>query len=284
MDNNAYKNGARFRSNSNIHIFSSLTKCGECGNIMIAKQDKPRIDGFAPSLYTCKGRYNNLGCSQKTISEAIVGEFVFNFISNIIKVSETKSKKPLSLDSLEKKLLKGKWFENVEGIKEMNHIFNSMYYSSDNNFKPKKSNEENKIIDFNIEHLQSELKKYKKALDKLEDLYLYDESDMSKKDYLIKKNKIQDKIDSVNKKLDATSSQITSSDCNINFILDVSTLELSKILFKGDIKMKPLIECVGRELLKEFINALVDNIVTKDRLVQSITFKNGLKVTFIHKA
>lgn len=280
MDLNAERNNAKFRSNVKTHIFSSLIQCGECGNTMYAKQDKPHLDGYTPSLYACKGRYNKLGCSQKTVSDTIVAEFILNFISNMMKIS--KIRKTLSVNELEEKLLLGNTFKNIIGIKEMDHVSNSIYYSNKSTFNLQKD-KENKVIDFNIEHLQSQLKKYQTALSKLEDLYLFDEAEMSTKDYVIKKNTITDKIKEINKKLDNSITKESSS-YNINFILNVTTLELSKQLMKGNIKIKSLINNTGRDIIKDFINTLINKIIVKDKQVKSIEFKNGLIVTFLYNS
>lgn len=280
MDLNAERNNAKFRSNVKTHIFSSLIQCGECGNNMYAKQDKPHLDGYIPSLYACKGRYNKLGCSQKTVSDTIVAEFILNFISNMMKIS--KIRKTLSVNELEENLLLGNTFKNIIGIKEIDHVFNSIYFSNKSTFKLQKD-KENKVIDFNIEQLQSQLKKYQKALSKLEDLYLFDEAEMSTKDYIIKKNTINDKIKEINKKLDNSITKESSS-YNINFILNVTTLELSKQLMKGNIKIKSLINNTGRDIIKDFINTLINKIIVKDKQVKSIEFKNGLTVTFLYNS
>ncbi|EOR20561.1 putative resolvase [Clostridium sartagoforme AAU1] len=280
MDLNAERNNAKFRSNVKTHIFSSLIQCGECGNNMYAKQDKPHLDGYTPSLYACKGRYNKLGCSQKTVSDTIVAEFILNFISNMMKIS--KIRKTLSVNELEENLLLGNTFKNIIGIKEIDHVFNSIYFSNKSTFKLQKD-KENKVIDFNIEQLQSQLKKYQKALSKLEDLYLFDEAEMSTKDYIIKKNTINDKIKEINKKLDNSITKESSS-YNINFILNVTTLELSKQLMKGNIKIKSLINNTGRDIIKDFINTLINKIIVKDKQVKSVEFKNGLIVTFLYNS
>lgn len=281
MDSNAKRNNAKFRSNSKTHIFASLIKCGECGNAFHSKQDKAHLDGYRPSIYVCKGRYNNSGCNQRTISEKIVGEFVFNFISNMIRASSLKIS--LSLEKLEKFLLTGDNFKDIFAIEGIEEVYNSIYYSSSNSYVPKGKTKDDNIIDFNFESLKKELEKYQKALIKLEDLYLYDDSDLSTKDYLIKKNKIKDKINSINKKLDVSSSKITPSNYNINFLLDASTLELSNALNAGNIKIKEFILNIGREILKDFIGSLIDHIVVENRKVYLIQFKNNLIVKFIYK-
>lgn len=281
MDQNAKRNNAKFRNNSKVHIFAGLIKCGECNNNLYAKEDKPNLDGYRPSLYVCKSRYNGLGCTQKTISEHIVGTFVLTFISNMINLSNI-NKKQLRMTLLEHELLKGKCFENIIGIKEIDDIMSSILYAPKNLFKPEKKNEKATKGIINIDSLSSNLKKQQRALEKLEDLYLYDDANMSKKDYILKKKQIEDKILEINKKIDETATK-DSSASQYNFILDVATLEFSKKLINGKINMKSLIQEVGRDIIKEFVNTLIYKITVQNKEIKSIEFKNNLKITFIYE-
>ncbi len=282
MDENAKRNNAQFRDNSKVHIFSGLLKCGECNNNLYAKQDKANQDGFRPSLYVCKTRYNGLGCTQKTISENIVGTFVLTLISNMINLSNI-NKKQLSLDLLEHELLKGKCFDNVIGIEEINDILASLLYAPKNLFTPQNRNEKSNNGVISLNSLSSNLKKYERALEKLEDLYLFDEADMSKKDYFLKKQKIENNITEIRKKIDETAITDSSSH-NYNFILNAATLEFSRKLISEKINMKSLIQDVGRDLIKEFVNILINKIIVKDRQIISLEFKNGLVTTFIYNS
>ncbi|MBY7007273.1 recombinase family protein [Clostridium botulinum] len=280
MDKNSNKNNAKFRGNSNVHIFSGLIECGECHSTMYAKQDKPNLDGYRPSLYACKSRYNGLGCTQKTISDKIVGTFVLSFISNMIRVSNL-DRKNLDKGKVEKMLLVGKSFNNVYGIKEIDTILNSLIYAPKNLFTPiRKSTEKNKES-YDIKKLDTELKKYEKGLSRLEDLYLFDECDMSQKDYILKTNKINDKISEIKERIDQTIA-LDMSSCNYDFLLNATTLEFSKEISNGNVDLKALIQRVDRNIIKEFVNTLINKIIVKNKEVQSIEFKNGLVVTFIY--
>lgn len=283
MDENAKRNNSKFRDNSKVHIFAGLIECGECHNNLYAKQDKANLDGFRPSLYVCKSRYNGLGCTQKTISENIIGTFVLTFISNMINLANI-NKKMLSINLLEHELLKDKCFENIIGIKEIDDIMTSILYAPKNLFTPQKKNEKHTHTLIDLDSLSSNLKKQQRALEKLEDLYLYDDADMSKKDYLLKKRTIEDKITEITKKIDETSTT-DSSAYSFNFILDAATLEFSKrLLQNGNINMKSLIQSVGRDIIKEFVNTLIYKIILLNKEIKSIEFKNGLKLTFVYNS
>lgn len=90
MNDNSEKNNGKFRANAKTHIFAGLLKCSECDNSFFSKQGKPYLDCYIPSWYACTGRYKKLGCNQKTIGEDLLGGFVFNYISNIINISNSQ--------------------------------------------------------------------------------------------------------------------------------------------------------------------------------------------------
>ena len=275
MDNNAQRNNAKFRSNSKTHVFAGLLECGECHNNLYAKEDKPNKDGFRPSLYVCSSRYNKSGCMQKTISDKIVGTFVLSYIKNISEI-----KKNINIDELENNLLKGKCFKNVSGIdkKGLLNIYNNITINNSNVLKLKIKNNNKNNLDFNL--LNKEKIKFERAIEKLEDLYLFEDT-LSKKDYLLKKSKLNEKLDEINNKLNSTK---TDNNENSEFIKQASNLILNLEL-KGniDINYKSLVQRISKETLKSFVNTLIKKIIIKDKKIQEIHFKNGLVSTFIYK-
>lgn len=276
MDINAQRNNAAgFRANGKIHIFASILECGECNKNLYAKQDKPNIDGFIPSLYVCSGRYNHLGCNQKTISDNYVGTFVFNFISNIVKIQKKLNK--LDVVELEKFLLKGAIFKNIIGIENIESMQESYNYDI---FKTKNVNTENTSTELDI--LKKEKIKHQRALERLDDLYLFSDEAMSEKDYIIKKTKISEKINDINESLKGLNVNTDASE--LNLVKEISNFMLSKELLSSDyIDFKSLILESGRENLKDFINTVIHKIIIKDKKILSIEFKNSIKSNFIYR-
>ena len=261
MDINAKRNNAAgFRAKGKTHVFASLLKCGECDNSFYAKCDKPRDDGSTPSIYVCSGRYNHLGCSQKTINENYIGTFVFNFVSNFIRMQEDFRKK-----NVEKELIAN---TGAKGIENMADIKNLMF--DDKTYAPlgPKNNS------YEIELLNKEKLKLTRAMTRLEDLYLFDEAGLSEKDYILKKKQIEVKLAEVVKKI---SSLKPSEE---NFSLKIATGNMAEMLAEGNINYSDLLKVSGRKALKDFANTIIDNIVIENRMVQSMTFKNGLKIAF----
>ena len=268
MDKNAERNSARFRDNSKIHILSQLVECGECHANMIAKQDKFNADGFRPTLFACKTRYNHLGCTQKTFAEKYILEFIFNVISNICSINR-KTK----LSAYEKIILTN---TSASGIKDIDieNFYNNInmdYYSN----KEKEDSNDN----FKIEQLEKEREKYNRALIRLDDLYLFDDVAMSEKDYILKKNSIKSKLDDINikfKQLNKTSNKES------NFITKAKMLMLNLELKNNKIIYKDIVNNVGRETLKDFMNNILNKVIVKDKKIITIKFKNNLELNFIY--
>lgn len=276
MNINAQRNNtAGFRANGKIHVFAGLLKCGECHNSLYAKQDKPNLDGFTPSLYICSGRYNHLGCSQKTINDNYIGTFVFNFISNILVIQNNINK--LDAQVLEKALIKGKIFKNIVGIENIE----SMRKSSSAEDILESKNTENKTNSIELETIKKEKVKHERALERLDDLYLFNDEIMSEKNYIIKKNKITEKLNELNKKIKELSTYEDVSE--LNLMKEISTFMLSRKIFNAEyIDYKHLVLDIKREILKEFVNAIIDKIIIKDKQILSIHFKNGLESKFLY--
>lgn len=283
MDENAKRNNAAgFRANGNVHVFAGLLECGECGHSLYSKQDKPHNDGFYPSIYVCSGRYNNLGCTQKTISDKIVGTFVLSFISNILKLKGNNKK--IDIQKFEQSLLNGKCFGNVVGIKNIDNLFRMFSIKQVDIFSSKKSDNKPKNIDNEI--LEKERNKFLKALDRLENLYLFDELEMSEKDYLVKKNKIDEKLKEINKKIETTRNDInyTGSIKELDFLLKAYNAILANKLYETDsIDYKKIILEIERKPLKDFANCVLQKIIIKDKYILGISFKNGLVVEFVYR-
>lgn len=283
MDINAQRNNASsFRDINKVHVFAGLLKCSECNNSYYAKQDKPHLDGYYPSIYVCSGRYNNLGCNQKTVSDKLVGTFLLTFISNVLKLKNIR--KNINAAELEKKLLTGSCFKDVAGIKNIDELYKMLTLKQVNILSPKKIKGKDNNIDMIA--LNRDREKFIRALERLEDLYLFDDVNMSEKDYLIKKKKIDEKIVDIDKKLMAnrSSSTYNGSIKELTFLVQTSNSLMAKTLADADnIDYKGLILELERKTMKEFVNSILEKIDILDKHVLRISFKNGLVTEFVYR-
>lgn len=277
MDRNGLKNTAKFRKNSKTYVFTSLLQCGECGNRISAQASVKRKDGFIPSSYYCIGRYQLKVCSQKTLPEKNIGSFIFSFISNIMKVQ--KDKKNIDRNTIQDKLLKGDIFSNVLAIENLDEIAAALGDKTQNKYKADFPT--TKIKKEINSDLEKEKIKYERALERLEDLYLFDDEGMSEKDYILKKNKIKKKLDDIKHKISESN---LNAESNINLTIAVTNFIINDTLLNSkSIDYEDLYKKAGVDAMKEFINAIIEKVIIKDKKIMSIKFKNNLTINFLYK-
>lgn len=266
MDRNALRSNSKFRANGKTHVFAGLIKCGSCQGNYYAKQDSPNLDGFRPSLYVCSNRYNKNNCDQKTISEKNIYKFVSTLIFNITTIN-TKSN--LEYSDFINLISKDLGVEEIKCKDLYDIIINKQYsfYSFNNNKDSKK--------DLNLDLKYKELEKYKRALRRLEELYLFDEESISSKDYILRKKEIENNINKINEKIKLENKN--------NEEMEIDTVLLNTVLKEVIVKKvdsKTAINYIGRENLKEFFNSFIKEIVVLNKKIISISFKNGLNIGF----
>ena len=265
MDRNSLRSNSKFRANGKTHIFAGLIKCGSCLGNYYAKQDKPNLDGFRPSLYVCSNRYNKNNCEQKTISEKNIYNFIMRLIFNLNSVNN----KNIYYDEFANLLKSNLGISSINADELYDYIIKkgNSFYKLDS--KNSKSN-----TDIKKDIKLKELEKYKRALSRLEELYLFDEESMSSKDYILKKKKIEDNIKSIKEDLKKDNPSM-ETDINLELIKTV----LDNIVLK-EVDNKTAINLIDRETLKEFFNSFIKEIYILDKKIISITFKNGLNIGF----
>lgn len=290
MDKNGNsRNTAGFRKNVNIHIFSNKLKCAYCGSGFYAGKDRPRANGYKPSIYRCNRRSALMDCPARTINDITLGNFVFNYIANLINVQNNFSNY-YDISKFEKALLNGNEFSELSINKtDLKRTYNIMLYQLYNgnklNILDVTVDDNNK--DYNAEQLDIyilEKNKCKKAIERLTDIYIYDPDSMSKAQYTLKRKELTDKIETLENKIAEINSQhsnITSTN-DMTFIKKASAFLVSQkfILVQEHINFSELVMTVDNIMLKDFINQIVDYILVKDGKVVGIKFINGLEHHF----
>ncbi len=119
------------------HVFSGMAYCGKCGSIMYCSPGRLHADGSRMSNYQCPNQRKTDKCDNPIISDALFGEFVINYVLNMLNAKRMFSKIH-SLDALQKRLLSGMTFRNVKSIDQdgLAEYYNMLcHYSSDNSFE-----------------------------------------------------------------------------------------------------------------------------------------------------
>ena len=273
----------------NTHIFAGMLTCGCCGSNMASTIDRPRSDGWRPSVYICCRRRRFNDCQNKYISDITIGPFVLNYITNIIKASNSFGK-TTSIDTLQKKLLRGDLFADIDhigqsGLEELyNHLRDGvglLEYKS----QPVDAAESLSAIS-EKDLLLSEKRRLERALNRLKTLYLYGEDTMAEKDYIIERKNIADSLEEVSARLElvekTAADAISLSDdefmAKAHYFLMAQQLQ-----DKRYIDYEKFIRKIDPQIVKDFINSVIQNFCIKDGRIVSILFKNGIEHQFFYK-
>lgn len=273
----------------NIHIFAGLLRCGNCGSNMASTIDRARSDGWRPSVYICSRRRRFDDCQNKYISDVTLGPFVLNYIANMIKASNSFGK-TTSIDTLQKKLLRGEYFADVDhigrpGLEELyNHLRDGVGTLE---YKPQPVDAAESLAAISEKDiLLSEKRRLERALSRLKSLFLYSEDTMAEKDYIVERKRILDSLEDVNARLEevertAAASLSLSDD---EFLAKASYFIMAQQLQdKRFVDYEKFIRKIDPQIVKDFINSVVQNFCIKDGRIVSILFKNGIEHQFFYK-
>lgn len=274
----------------NTHIFAGLLRCGCCGSTMVSTVDRPRSDGWRPSVYICARRRRFNDCTNKYISDITLAPFVLNFIANMIRASKSFGKST-SIETLQKKLLRGTMFSEVDhierpGLEELYNHLRSGYDGLSFESPGVKAAESGASIQ-ERELLLSERRRLERAINRLKSLYLYSEDSMAEKDYIVERKSLTDQLDEVNARLDEieASSVSSLSLSDEEFMAKASYFILTQQLQdKRFVDYDKFIRKIDPQIVKDFINSIVSNFCIENGLTTSILFRNGLEIRFSYKS
>lgn len=272
----------------NIHIFAGLIHCGYCGSLMIATLGRKFTSGYRPSMYICSEKRISKKCKNKYVNDTTVGGFVFNYVSNLLHLQESFS--PIYTESdIEQLLLKGDSFAHVSAINRLalSTLRNTLLENKCGHIEYEHPSIKNHSVSSLQEttSLQVDLDKQKRALERLEELYLFSDDSMPQKDYLQKCQRFRNNIDELSKKLNESKkdSIFVTSLSDEKFIEKATALLFNKSMQNGCIDFQKLVMDTGNRILKDFINSIVSDIIVKDGLILQIDFHNGTTHKFSYK-
>ncbi|WP_040980380.1 MULTISPECIES: recombinase family protein [Oceanobacillus] len=276
------------RENMHTHIFGKKLFCGNCGKLLFSAKDRERKDGYRPSRYTCstnESRAAGHSCSN-FISDVTLLPFMLNYVSNLIRLQD-KVTPNHTLRDIESLLLRGEPFVDVlgvdkEGLKITKDMILAGFEKSIYNFKPEDIDGESSL---EINKLKKSLDKYKTALERLENLYLFGEEAISEKEYIFKKRKLMEKHEELTLELNNLYESLPiPSNVNNAWMNKAKKFLLSQEIYRNrDTDYRRLIDNVGEEMLLDFFNTIIEKVIIHEKKVTSIIFKNGLTHHFAHK-
>lgn len=272
----------------NVYVFSGILYCGKCGNKLVSTPGRLQADNFRTTTYSCPKKRKTHECDNPSVNDLIVGEFVINYILNMLNAKSSFS----SINSpaeLEERLLYGGSFKDVQHISEdgLNEFYNLLSrYGSDSSyvFAVKHPRKKKAAVNPEVEALRKDKEKQERALKRLQDLYLYSERAMTEKDFIIQKNEISSRIQDINTRLGMVTHDANSTLSDEDFVRQASHLLITKKLIGRDyIYYKALAQTVSPDVLKIYMETILDSVYVIDGRVSSIVFRNGLTHTFIYQ-
>lgn len=274
----------------NVHIFAGLISCGVCGSTYQSTSDKMRSNGYVPSLYLCARRRRFSDCDNSSLSDAYLGPFVLNYIANMIKVQDSFGKST-SIDTLESKLLRGEALSGVTGIEYQG--LNDLYVLlrqkfTDVEFSPAllRSAETKKPAVEEKDLLLSDKRKSERALQRLQQLYLYEDDDkaISDREYVIQRQEIQEKLAQIDKRLaEIEKSESRSNISDDDFVKQATYFIMAnKLNDRRYVNYSKFIQSMDKAVIKEFVQSVISKIVVFDGKIVSIRFLNGIEHKFLY--
>jgi hypothetical protein len=256
---------------------------------MGATPDRERADGWRPSVYLCsrKRRFND--CLNKYVSDVTLGPFIINYVANLMK-AERSFGKTTSIDVLEKKLLRGKTFSDVEHIEGigLQELFDTLLRGKTPDVPyemRERPAEERENKPQEIDLLVSEKRRSERALARLQNLFLYGEEAISEKDYLIERKRLTDELAATDARIEMLEKNRTNqfSLSDEDFITKASYFILTQQLTdKREVDYEKFVRKIDPRIVKDFLNSIVQNFCIKNGRIESVRFKNGMEHRFLY--
>lgn len=272
----------------NVHIFGGLLRCAKCGSNMIANQDRRRANGIRPSIYACGSRRRKqTSCTNKYISDMVLGPFVLNYIANIIRAAKSFDTIH-STEELSKRLLHGDVFSNVDSISEeaLSDTLNSFACAGDAaEYRPQFALTGVGETVSEADTLRSRRRRLEIALSRLNTLYLYDDEAMPEKDFVMQRGDITRQLEQINARLEELqSSGAGIVDATESLMLKAGYYIMIEKLVQGShIDYEKYIRSIDPSVPRSFLLTVIDHIDVDDGRVASITFKVGTTHRFTYK-
>lgn len=195
-------------------------------------------------------------------------------------------RKTTTFETFKKKILRGRTFESVQkisGLEDIYNIFKLGERTSDKNkfIKDLVRSKISSSSDNQIDIVSKEKEKHKRALYRLQKLYLYSDDIISEDEYVNQKKEIEKSIEELNLKV---KDNVDNSIIDDEFIKLASCFILEqKLEDKREIDFVKLAMAINTKIIQNFIENIFQNFCIKNGKIINLTLKNGIKITFYYK-
>lgn len=276
-------------SPKHTHVFGGMVICGECNRLMTCTPMQRGKKPFPCTRYTCSTRRKlKDACSGVSVTDITIGEFAINYILNMLNLQKTFVSS-MTLSEIEAALLRGSTFSYIDHIDEQgltdlygvlsSGILNGPVYGRGYTVTHEEAPSEDDSS------LKKERAKIERALERLQNLFLYSDDSMSESEYVIKRSELVSRLEEVNEQIGIIqSAEWHASLSDETFVQKASEFIISKNLEdRNYIYYERLASEVDEKSLKAFFVSVIDNIVLSGGKIVSITFRNGLSHSFTTK-
>ena len=268
------------------HVFAGIVRCSKCKGNMVATLDRRLASGWRPSIYGCSQRRKHTGCSNKYVSDKVLGPFIFNVIGNIIKYQAEHSDNP-SLPDLEAAILHGKAFERVKSIERsgLNDLL-SMIQSGASGIEYVPASVSSDDDDpSKADALHDRRRKLETAEKRLTSLYLYSDEAMDEETYVAQKQKILDEITEIDNALAELHPEGSAFDVSDYRFLDEASyfILVQQLLNSPFVDYEHFIRNIDSTIAKSFIRSVLSVVDVDDGNVIRMIFQNGIILNFIYE-
>jgi len=255
------------------HLFATLLRCGCGAGIHILKFDKPRANGLRPTLYRC-AELVHTQCKRGASSDVWLAPFVFNFIYRVILMDSFSFE---DVEGLRVMLLDAPEFKDYDIADESLIVLLDIAQNSATNIfmlgnkKAPKSKKTSKYHD--------DIEKCKRALQRLDKAYLYDDSVYSEAEYTKMRSELTERLTDLKNKAASESKSIV-----LNPAPEIPKATLMALISSADenghIDFASLASTCKIKELHELLKSMIDKIVVDNKRVTEIKFLNGIDVLF----
>ena len=268
-----------------IHIFGGLLMCKECGEFMYSAPES-RSSGSS-SRYNCYRLRYSKSPKCKSVGDAAIGDFVFNYILNMLNAQKHFSEIH-SRQELQYRLLIGSTFKDIASINDDGLEDLYCFLKEGNVSGPvfgKGSGIKSRVMDDEdrqISTMKAEREKLIRAADRLTDLYLFDSSAMSEQEFITRKARITEQISEIDDEIGFLKSDGTEDSISDDIFVQRASefIIAQKLTDRNFVYFKNLAASVDHEVLRAFVLSVINKIVIDEGRIRQIVFKNGLSHTF----
>ena len=132
------------------------------------------------------------------------------------------------------------------------------------------------------QELESRIRKSETALTRLQNLYLYGSDSLPEKDYILEHKRITDEMEKAKKRLGELNADSEYAErLEEDFVAKASYFLMIEKLMEGTkVVYTDLLRTLDPDIIKTFLNVVLQRITVKDGVATCVEFRNGLIINF----